>query len=307
LILRFSRFGEAPRATSWIKSLDPFGADQSLSSETTTTYTVLHVQTSESVMSNCWPATSTVARVAHIVRSNYRVLKSLIKSSVFPLPDATAPQFQILKDKQRRIRAGFPEKLGLRVHRAISWLGRAESEDEDLDAAFIFFWISFNAAYAAETPSFIQSSERSSFEAYFEKLIALDEDKRIYSAIWSRFSGPVRLLLDNKFVFQPFWNHQNGIDGFADWQARFDAGRERIGKALARNDTKVVLSTLFDRLYVLRNQLLHGGATWDSTVNRGQVGDGYRILAALVPVFIDLMMDSPDLDWGAPYYPVVEV
>jgi hypothetical protein len=224
---------------------------------------------------------------------------------VYLLPDASAPQFRILKDKQRRIRAGFPEKHALRVHRAISWLGRAEAESNDLDAAFIFFWISFNAAYAAETSSFVQVSERSSFEAYFEKLIDLDKDKRIYSAIWTRFSGPVRLLLDNKFVFQPFWNHQNGIDGFEDWQARFDAGRERIGKALARNDTKVVLSTLFDRLYVLRNQLLHGGATWDSKVNRGQVGDGYRILAALVPVFIDLMMDNPDLDWGAPYYPVV--
>jgi hypothetical protein len=221
------------------------------------------------------------------------------------LADASSPQFDSLKEKQRRIRAAFPEKLALRVHRAISWLGRAESENDDLDAAFIFFWISFNAAYAADAPSFVQASERSSFEIYFEKLISLDKERRIYAAIWSRFSGPVRLLLDNKFVFQPFWNHQNGLDGFSDWQARFDAGRERIGKALARNDTKFILSTLFDRLYVLRNQLLHGGATWDSKVNRGQVGDGYRILATLVPIFIDLMMDNPDLDWGAPYYPVV--
>ena len=232
-------------------------------------------------------------------------VNSLSLRLVVQLPVNPPPQFQILKEKQRRIRAGFPEQLALRVHRAISWLGRAETETDDLDAAFIFFWISFNAAYAAEAQSFVQSSERSSFEAYFEKLIALDKEKRIYAVIWSRFSGPLRLLLDNKFVFQPFWNHQNGIDGFADWQARFDAGRERIGNALARNDTKIVLTTLFDRLYVLRNQLLHGGATWDSKVNRGQVGDGYRILAALVPVFIDLMMDSPQLDWGAPYYPVI--
>jgi hypothetical protein len=68
----------------------------------------------------------------------------------------------------------------------------------------------------------------------------------------------------------------------------------------------VILSTLFDRLYVLRNQLVHGGATWNSSVNRAQVGDGARIMAFLVPLFIDLMMDNPEFAWGAPYYPVVE-
>ena len=45
---------------------------------------------------------------------------------------------------------------------------------------------------------------------------------------------------------------------------------------------------LFDRLYVLRNQLVHGGATWNSSVNRGQVKAGAEILAFLVPVFVDV-------------------
>ena len=63
---------------------------------------------------------------------------------------------------------------------------------------------------------------------------------------------------------------------------------------------------LFDRLYVLRNQLVHGGATWNSSVNREQVKDGANILSFLVPIFVDLMMDNPQTDWGAPYYPVVD-
>lgn len=37
-----------------------------------------------------------------------------------------------------------------------------------------------------------------------------------------------------------------------------------------------------------------------------QMRDGTAILAFLVPVFIDLMMDAPDQDWGAPFYPVVQ-
>ena len=51
---------------------------------------------------------------------------------------------------------------------------------------------------------------------------------------------------------------------------------------------------------------MHGGATWNSSVNRDQVRDGARILGFLVPIFVDLMMDNADVDWGLPYYPVVE-
>lgn len=76
--------------------------------------------------------------------------------------------------------------------------------------------------------------------------------------------------------------------------------------ALKARDTLTILQILFDRLYVLRNQLIHGGATWGGSVNRDQVRDGARILSVLVPTFIELMMDAPDLDWGQPAYPVVE-
>lgn len=42
-----------------------------------------------------------------------------------------------LKTKQRSIRSGFPETMGLRAHRAISWIGRAEACGYDEDARFI--------------------------------------------------------------------------------------------------------------------------------------------------------------------------
>ena len=76
--------------------------------------------------------------------------------------------------------------------------------------------------------------------------------------------------------------------------------------ALAQHDTPKLLSILFDRLYVLRNQLVHGGATWNSEVNREQVRDCAAILGCVLPVFIDLMMDHPEEDWPMPHYPVVE-
>ncbi len=216
------------------------------------------------------------------------------------------PQFERLKARHRSERSCQPQNLSLRLHRALSWLDRAEQESEDFDAAFIFYWIAFNAAYSEDNSDAIESTESANFQAYFVKALRLDTDNKIYNALWERFSGPVRLLLDNRYVFNPFWKHHNGVPGFANWERRFNTDRLQVNDALARSDTETILVTLFQRLYVLRNQLIHGGATWNSSVNRGQVRDGARIMAFLVPLFIELMMDNPHKDWGKPYYPVVE-
>ena len=213
--------------------------------------------------------------------------------------------FATLKAKQRQIRDGFPEELGLRVHRALSWLERAEQEvaREDPDAAFIFHWIAFNAAYAGDLSGGDTPSERSAFREYFRLLQIADRHRVIYGAIWETFSGPIRELLKNPYVFAPFWAAQAA--GGDEWRVSFRRSQETLNNALVRQDTQRILEVVFDRLYVLRNQLIHGGATWNSSVNRDQVRDGGRILGFLTPVFIDLMMDTPHADWGRPQYPVV--
>ncbi len=223
-----------------------------------------------------------------------------------PTPETPGPlRWAFLKDKQRSIRAGFPEPLGLRAHRALSWLGRAEREVQDSDVRFILLWVGFNAAYANDLAVDIDN-ERGAFQAYFDAVVSLDGDRRIYNVVWRRFSQEIRLLLDNRYVFAPFWNHHNGLAGYADWAQRLSNSHRVIAGAMARQDTPKILSVLFDRLYVLRNQLLHGGATWNSGVNRQQVRDGAAILDWLLPIFIDIMMDHPRHDWGRPFYPVVE-
>lgn len=152
----------------------------------------------------------------------------------------------------------------------------------------------------------IATGERGAFEGFFAKLVALDADQQIYNAIWKQFSGPIRNLMQNRYVFNPFWQFHNGVDGFDDWEERFNASARSFAQAVQSTDTTRVLSFVFDRLYILRNQLIHGGATWNSAVNRAQVGDSAAILGFLMPVFIDIMMDNPDEDWGQPFYPVVD-
>lgn len=218
--------------------------------------------------------------------------------------DSNALAHEVLHAEWQQIQDRLPEPLGLRVRRALSWVKRAEKEQDDPDAAFIFYWIAFNAAYAQDRPRSLDSTERQHFSDFFDTVLALDSGHIIYNAIWVRFSDSIRILLDNKFVFQPFWNHHAGR-GNENWERLFEGSKRGVRKALADRNTSVILSTLFDRLYVLRIQLMHGGATWRSSVNRAQVRDGARILAFLVPLFVGLMMSRPDVDWGSPDYPVV--
>ncbi len=220
------------------------------------------------------------------------------------MADALTPQ--VLRSRFSEVMENLPRSLALRLHRSLSWIERADQEAEDIDAAFIFHWIAFNAAYARDLPESYGTEERALFGEYFEKIVRFDVNRKIYDAIWSRFSGSIRLLLNNRYVFQPFWRHQNQPHTYGNWEDLFVRSQKTIGRALARQDTRAVLSILFDRLYVLRNQLFHGGATWNSRVNRRQVQDGARIMAFLVPHFIELMMDHPDAGWGPPYYPVVD-
>lgn len=210
-----------------------------------------------------------------------------------------------LKERQRALRDGFPVPLTLRVHRALSWLGRAERETEDGDVRFILLWVGFNAAYAGDVARALDG-EREHFRAFFATLLRFDADSRLYDAIWQRFPHEIRLLVNNRYVFAPFWQHHNGTPGYEDWAARFEASQRRMRTALAQQDTPTILSILFDRLYVLRNQLVHGGATWNSDVNRDQVRDGAALLGTLLPILIDLMMDHPAHDWPMPHYPVVD-
>ncbi len=188
--------------------------------------------------------------------------------------------------------------FNLRMRRALSWLDRAEREGNDPDAAFIFYWIAFNAAYSGNT-----AGERMAFKVYFGKMLVLRNGSVIFSEMSSKFAEAIPKFIPNQFVFPDFWT--DGTFRQADpqvWKPSLDKSKNRFNEAIDNHNVGDILEELFDRLYVLRNQLIHGGATWKGGVNRSQVQDGAAIMAFLVPHFIDLMLDNPAADWGIPPY-----
>lgn len=213
--------------------------------------------------------------------------------------------YQQLKQRHRAERENYHTNLSLRVHRSLSWLQRAE-QAEDPDGRFIFLWIAFNAAYATEIDDEYRTSEKLSFGSFLEKLSGLDSNRQLEQLTWTEFPKSIRVLLNNRYVFQGFWDFHNGKITQDDWENQFEKAKIAAQAALGRQDTPTVLGIALHRIYTLRNQLIHGGATWNSSVNRDQVRDCVALMEKLVPAILTIMMDSPGTLWGDACYPVVE-
>ena len=208
-----------------------------------------------------------------------------------------------LKGRHRAERDSWSDGLNLRVHRALSWLNRAE-QCQDEDAKFLFLCVAYNAAYAQNLAGLEQANEHDKSNRFIEKLISLDSEKQFYQIVWSEFSSSVRVLLANPYVFAPFWDFKRGDKTEAQWRDEFKQANNAATSALGRGETETVLSIILSRLYMLRNQLVHGGATWNSEVNRDQLRDGTKFLEIFVPCVIEIMMNNPQTLWGDPIFPV---
>ena len=222
-----------------------------------------------------------------------------------PPRDSMALNFKTLKQRQREDRDNYSINLSLRVHRALSWLDRAEQAQDD-DAQFIFLWIAFNAAYASEIDEQYRLTEQKTFGHFVERLCQLDSANLLSNLVWTEFASSIRVLLANKHVFQPFWDYQNNKKSEQQWQDDFKTANSFANKALGFKNTSAVLSVIFSRLYTLRNQTLHGGATWNSSVNRDQMRDAVAFLSKFVPSIIEIMMNNHQELWGDACYPVIK-
>ena len=203
----------------------------------------------------------------------------------------------------------------LRLRRAISWLGRAQQMErdvkgtnKDLDTQFVFLWISFNALYARDPHKYPSKppSQQDQIEEYFLNLSKCGKQvtDSIYKVIDSNISREkIRSFSNNKFVSMDFWDKKIGI---------FKKGNEKdqpLPEPLSREKTLNILFCIFQRLSVLRNQLMHGSATWNGHLNKEQLREGIKIMHWLLPVFIEVMLENSEdkwEQWGEVYYPRVE-
>lgn len=196
----------------------------------------------------------------------------------------------------------LPETLTIRLHRAISWLKSAEKQEGNLDIKFLSLWIAFNACYAVDRNGFNSKPEKAKLRDFTSNLVQFDR-VRLYNLFWEKYSGPVRVLIENKFVFEKFWEYNRGEA--EDYLPAFNKSIATAHNCLSKEDIEGLLEIVLERLYTLRNSIVHGGSTFNSKLNRAQLKDACNIMQLLVPIIIDIMLENNEHYWGEIAYPVI--
>lgn len=203
----------------------------------------------------------------------------------------------------RKLKAStLPETLTIRLHRAISWLKSAEKQEGNLDIKFLSLWIAFNACYAVDINGFNSKPEKAKLRDFTSSLVEFDR-VRLYNLFWEKYSGPVRVLIENKFVFEKFWEYNRGEA--EDYLPAFNKSIATAHNCLSKENIEGLLEIVLERLYTLRNSIVHGGSTFNSKLNRAQLKDACNIMQLLVPIIIDIMLENNEHDWGEIAYPVI--
>ncbi len=120
------------------------------------------------------------------------------------------------------------------------------------------------------------------------------------------------MLIQNQFVYGPFWRFQQQAMHMletpteGEWRAQFDRDVRNAWEYLQSENVHALLGVVLDRLYVLRNQLMHGGATHRGYANRKQVKEVANLLTALMPGVIRIMLAAPEENWGVISWPVIK-
>ena len=86
----------------------------------------------------------------------------------------------------------------------------------------------------------------------------------------------------------------------------FASAKKKANFAFEEQKTAEVLEVIFGHLYTLRNQLIHGGSTYESRTNRKQLEEACALLSLFVPAMVKIMLrNDAEPSWGKPFYPVI--
>ena len=187
----------------------------------------------------------------------------------------------------------------IRMHRAISWLYACEKNNSD-DLSFLSGWIGFNSCYSVP-PENAGETENTRMGRFLQEVIDQDEHRLIASYVFDEQIGLIDSLMNIQYLFKQFWISVHVQE--EGWDAEYDVQHERMLIDRDQRDTLSHCNSILQRVYVLRNQVIHGGATFESSLNREQMKICSQFMHGLLLRIINVMMRKPHYDWGSTNYP----
>jgi len=205
-----------------------------------------------------------------------------------------------------------------RLSRAKSWLDAAsvlesKSKPGEIDhhTAFVYRYVAFNSLYGRWRTEESQRRAKTQFDLFFDNL------GRLHSEDQSE-DGPNRWILPNALVqckrhwvqliddefldSKGYWDIPEHSENFRE---KYSSQKSTALRHLDWRNFKPLLHLIFDRIWVLRNQILHGCATFGpKSLGWESVERANPVLRAMIPAFRNLMEKYPDVvQWPPIPYP----
>lgn len=173
----------------------------------------------------------------------------------------------------------------VRCYRCTSWFKKAadciKSDPDDLDAAFVFYWIAFNALYGQPIYLKKQDERQGDWNDILKFLGLMTKYGRVFmESVMRKAEEDIQKIQDNQFLCKLCW---------VRWNEKKLFSKEQRLSELCRESSRDDLCDLFHRLYVLRNQIFHGCSSDRSVKNRESIAPAVIIMRALVPVFREIV------------------
>jgi hypothetical protein len=191
----------------------------------------------------------------------------------------------------------------IRVHRSLSWWERARELDgsEHPDGRLLYGWIAFNSLYGVwDEASGGPSRDRETWQKFLSRVFQWDADG-LLADLLKKHREQVLGLLENKYLDMQFWRRR---DGASDGRR----GRYSRGPSLfVERRWCELLILAYERIYVLRGQIVHGAATRGSRLNRDALGPAVEVLEAFLGPILHLSIEHGANDeWLPLCYPPIE-
>lgn len=143
----------------------------------------------------------------------------------------------------------------------------------------------------------MNAPDHASWQEFLAGIVKADGEDQLGQIMWADQRNILRLV-DNRYLFRPFWLGQ------ADAEEKLARSRRQVMVHLQGRSAIGVFQELFERLYVLRQQVFHGAATRGSKLNRPYLKSCTTLLEKIIPAMIHIMIvTGPETDWGEVCFP----
>ena len=231
-------------------------------------------------------------------------------------PRPRRPVEKIKKDNKARVRR--MDAWMVRA-RAFHWNDKQEEASSSPDAEnalaigvhaqFIFWWIAFEAGYAREGKAGEASGSRNNMGEFIDRVMRKEVVQQFWPSILQRVEAHAIAVIELPPASQQFWREGRKSPN-TQWEDDFrretENAKKELTKAIAgdlESVRKFLRMLCIKRLYVVRNQIFHGGSSLDNSYGYPQVELGVKLLSELVYKFRQTIFHNPSVDWGPVPYP----